>query len=369
MAGYNTSGFADCLLNSLAELNKDKLNVMMPQNKFYMVDEFMKQTGEVIEGGTTIQENWIYDVAAKDKTKRYFKSGTQRQGHLINNTVVGNTPIFTGGYDVSYIEEQILANRKPAKIVDELKRIRVSEHVSFLTGMDGDFWGVADETSGVATQLFGIPEYIVPITAAQISAATTLGGSFQGANRDGRSDMCGVDLSDSTYASLRNYNAAWTNSEGTIASTDRVRIAELLWQMDFKAPDDVKELDTPPFKNKRIYTNDTMWQQLGVVKEQLNDNIGADITKYHNSHFINGITVRRVKELETASTTYRGYNPMYFINLDLLRFRKDAKKWMRHNPVQLVPMTTDSFVEYVDIRGQMMPIDPQKCGAMINWNE
>ena len=376
MPGLKTADFADVLRQTLPLLRYDDIIVMMTQNSWHTLDGFINENTRPIVGGKTIEERWYFDVGADAKSDRWFNPGTVRQGRLTNNSVLGNVPIANGGFDISHIEEETLTNRSRAQIVDILKARRITETLRFLAGLEEDMWSFVDSSLD-PTQVFAIPMWIVPITTAQVSAATTLGGAFQGANPSssvnstlGAAGSAGVDLSSATYADLRNWNATWTNGDGTITQTDRERLAEIMYQMKFTAPNQMKDLEMPAFKNKRIYTNDVIWKSMGNVKKELNDNIGVDITRYRHSHVINSIPVFRIPALETTYADpdiLRGENPMYFINLDLMKFGVDKKKWMRHAKVQLVPGTDDSMLELVSCRCQLMPKDPQKCGAVISY--
>ncbi len=371
--GYNTAEFLDVMRQTLPVIRFDTIQMMLKQNDWPTLRILFDENLRDIPGGKYLEESWYYDLEADAVSDRWFKPGTVRQTRLTNNSVKGTVPIANGGYSVAYIEEETLANRSPAQIIDVIKARELTEKLRYFRGLVKDAWGYVDSSLD-QTQLFGYPMWIVPITAAQMVA--NAGGAFQGANVASTvnstlatTGSAGVDLSSSTYADLRNWNAGWTNSDGEIAQTDRVRIAETLYRLSFKAPNSMKDLEVPAFKKRVIFTNSTMWTSLGNVKEQLNDNIGADITKYRGSHLINGIPVERVDALDTADVDLRGTNPMYFINTDLIRLGVDKKKWMRKSKPQLTPNTTDSVSLFTDVRCQMMAQDPQKCGAVINWAE
>ena len=85
-------------------------------------------------------------------------------------------------------------------------------------------------------------------------------------------------------------------------------------QIRFKAPRMVKDLDKGPLSGYAIYVDGDTIDEYEAYTRKSNDQIGFDVGKFAGNTAFQRVPLTWVAELDTANTSLRGANPIYFIN-------------------------------------------------------
>ena len=384
--GTNQLSFTDLLRATLSNRKADGSWItLLPLRRWFFVDNLLNKEKMVQEGGT--DHAWM--IAYKEGASTVWaKPGAVRNPSIGEYLVEAKLAMVNNYYQVAYHEHEMRVNRNagPKFMAQQIVRLidmrRSQEKLGHLKNLEEKFVE-PPVTTGENLTPHGLPYHIVPITSAQ-KAAGTGGGAFQGRAMTGGNIWSNIDLTTLKadgvtlkYDRLFNYNAArdGATSAITITSENKIRLSDMFRRCSFEAPDSMADLKTPSFDRFRLIADEYVIKQLGVAGQSQNDNLGSDLLQYmgvriksaDTGTLVNGLPVRWCETLDTYSA-YRGYHPMYALNLDELEVVYDPQNFMRKRPPASDEVhTPDQIVEYFDSTMTIRVRNRQQAGGLIAW--
>jgi hypothetical protein len=280
---------------------KNQLSVLRERHEFYMTNKWLQDDKVIFDGGKRIEKL----VKISDTGVAEFTN-----------------PMAETSYDLANVMDTIIAPWRLAHVYhavtdDEVEENRPSAlqlqnllNVRRLTAADDmanllESWTFKAPSGATTSQKdfpYGVPYSVVPITGAQVTAATY---GHQGANNTNYSDCYNLDTSTTAKALFRNYNDVWTNASGEITDDDVVKITRMLRRLKFRGPITAKQYESKMAESLALYTSEVLLESAEKKARANNDNLGADLGKYAGSVVTKGIPWQWAEELDdTARFTY-----------------------------------------------------------------
>lgn len=387
--------FLDIVAESINKLPFDgEFATVMPLNRWTVMDAFFSKPVDFPAG----KEDQFETARGVPDALTYIQPLTYREATIKNHFVTATQPLVAMTYANAWAEHELqvqgaLVKDRGAAIVKVVEARRQLNKLGFYKGIERDFWRLPNLVASAMPTLYGFPFHVTAITAAQVAAGTGA-GAYQGLSpqlkaSSSTQNWCGLDLS-GTYTDMGNWNAAWdAAAAASITMTDEnlIRIARALRQLGLEGPMDLKDLNTSPWSNNRIITDQFIIEKLGLAQKASNDSLGNDALKYlatgvrigssNNGVVLNGLPVRYESELDDDGTSSdvnverrrcMGNHPMCFLNLDLMYFTARRGQFMNKRPVASDAVhQPDGLVEHVDTIGNFRSKDHQKAGAIISY--
>jgi hypothetical protein len=377
--GVKHSQFTDLNLATLSNhvTKWDNIRNMMARQNYHNLNMLMDQVELESHGvGKNLEFQFNVPGARENKQDSYFNEYDERQTQNTDTLRDAIVPWSNVYYPVQYAEGELIINGANAdeayvQITNVIDARRASAFLPFADGIEGDLMCLPN-TSADKIELYGLSYMFVPITAAQY--AVSKDPQFQGANPYGNSDYYGLDRSTTANARLRNLNAGWENSTATITEADRNRMSTIMRKLHFSNPPMMTAGSAQPVNDYIIMGGDYMLNQLATAARSQNDTLGNDITVMANDVYVNKM---RVQYNETLNDSVRaqdaGYTapafgkyPLVFLNKNHLKCIGWKERFFKHREPKSPTMQPTAIVEFVDTSFQMVPLDPQKVGAVIS---
>ena len=300
-------------------------------NKWEFLGPLTQGRKLMVNGGTGIEWNTVYREYGSEQ---FVLPGKIYQPAIVNVGAQGSAPWRHAHLDYSFLRDEILTNRGKEKLAPIIRMRRTAAFMGMAKMIEAEWWADPSSTSDVQplTQSY----WAVPILGLQVTdsntAVGTFGsnkwGAFQGGlpnNGDSYTSVGGMDpggvytgvtsgFASETYARHRNWNFTLSNTNGKITQTDCQNIGHAMDALDIDIPYIVPELTKAPYTMQRILTCQVIKDSFEQLAREGNDSTGLDVAKYQNQTVFRSLPLRRIKALDTASTTYRGIHPIYINN-------------------------------------------------------
>ena len=256
------------------------------------------------------------------------------------------------------LDEDVAANREPEQIIDFVALKRKSTGVGHGTLVENKAWAAHPTSSD--TDPYTIPSWIVPITTAQVAAATS---GFQGGMPSGASTLAGLDITSATYNRFWNYNFVWSNSGGTWTNADAANAGKMFDELDFETPPMAGDFMKPPYNKRRIYVDHTMLESMQQRAREQNDQVGADLAAYQGTVLFRGLRPEWQKQLDTADATARGAHPFYLVDWSAIRPVVREGEYFRHQVCAPSAQQPDCVTTHVWLVYNLIALSRQRLGV------
>jgi hypothetical protein len=169
--------------------------------------------------------------------------------------------------------------------------------------------------------------------------STTPNGAFNGGNPDGHTAGC-ANINSTQYEAWKN----WTFGYTTVSTSDLVKkVKRAMRRTRFKNPVSFPELKWGDMK-KEIFTTEEVCEQMELLAESRNDNLGVDVARYMNQVVIAGVAVTEVPWL----TINDGDDPLYGLDFSVFRPYGKKNRFMRRSkpyPAPRQPTVRDVYLD------------------------
>ena len=319
-----------------------------------VLNKWFQQDRIVFDGGTSIVRNVQLGENGSAKFTRPYEPASPAvvdvQGRLRANWVQATA-------DYSIARQEMMRNRGKAKLIDLVKSRRLAALEDFANLLE-DFAWQAPSSSSDDLHPMGLPYWIVPITSDQQTNGTY---GHQGGNPTGFNDCGGIDASADANSRWRNYNDAWTNSDGDVTADDVDKITRMLRRLRFKSPVMISEMNDGQYKDIGLYTNEKVLESLEQLARKSNDNLGADVGKYAGATVVKNLPIQWVEQLDTDTT-----NPFYAVNHAYFHpFVMEGDYFRETGPMNSRDLH-DVFTTFVDTQFNFICTNRQRAGGMIS---
>jgi hypothetical protein len=141
-------------------------------------------------------------------------------------------------------------------------------------------------------------------------------------------------------------NANWRNYVDTITGIDGStvkKLAKAFYATKFTAPITVSDLKTGPASKFRIYVTLNDLVEYDDLARKSNDNLGADLAKFHGVSAFNRVPVLWSPNLDSDTDL-----PIYGVNHSKFFPIVQSGDWMRENEPMIDPELHNVIVTFVD---------------------
>jgi len=220
----------------------------------------------------------------------------------------------------SWDRRELAMNGGEARIYDLMKVRRAAGMLSLANIMENDFWSKPTNTQDVLP-IMGVEYWVVKNAAI----------GFNGGSPAGFTGGCAGLIHDN----WKNYTGTYSNytKEDLIA---KLRTAKR--KTNFKSPIDLEDYRKGNGQQYRIYVNEATINQLELLAEKQNENLGSDLTKMDGTVTIGKAPLVYVPKLDadTSSPIYMldwSYVFPYFLKGEYLRESEPEKVGGQHTTI------------------------------------
>ena len=359
MPAVQAGDIPDLVIGALNAKGAPNFVNLLPSQQRYEVFGSMYKKRKKIPGGRGLEKQIALDATSTaEMTGLYDVDNYQVNSHLATLTV----PFRHTKDHYTWDRREMLFNEgsggpaNPAvKIVDILQPREINTFTSIANLMETQGFGVPSSSSDTDS-VYGF-RYWLP------SSATT---GFNGQNPSGFSDKGGIDAS--TKTNFRNYTAEWTDVSRTdLAQKMAVGFRQIRW----KAPHTTKDAQSESFSNYKIYMRGTTIDDLELIGEGQNENIGKNIGMFNGNNLpgfykdgVGDLTFKRIPLCWVPSEDDQSDNSVWMINLDSFYIITLKGDEMVRTQVQ-IPNQHNNFAVWIDLTWNMVLENPRSCARFI----
>jgi len=344
------SSFQDLLATSLAAYGYNVWELLQKYTN-YSFGKIMNEKKIAEQGGSQIIRNVSYkDTGASAMVARYQAISPNQVDTQVQVTMPWRYSTTYMNYELNEIKQ----NQGKAQIIaliDTKRQAMMADQANLFETQMWTLPGVSDTLS-----FAGIPNFLVPITGAQVTAGTS---GFQGMNPAGYSATAGLDASSSTYDRWRNYNDVISASGFTTDDMKKMRTA---WnKLHFMAPLGVPNVKDTQLSNFSLFTNFTRLAQIEEVAQDQNDSIGLDVGYAAGKALFRGLPIDPLDVLDTDTT-----NPIYGVNFDNLHFVHLDGEFMVESAPIMDRYQHLVYTVFCDTTGNLICTNRKKAGFVLS---
>ena len=360
MSGVTDSALLDLIATTQENLPWDgKFALLQKYQSYEVCDRWLRDDKVKLQSGTSITRNVQYGESGAAKFVLPYASESPSVSDVQTTLNVRWSRAQT---DYSIERSEMLMNRKKAKLIELIKSRRVDALQAMADLLEQRAWLPPSSTSN-ATQPYGVPYWITPVTGAQVTTAST--DKFRGQNpiavdTSAFSTCGGIDASSATFERWRNYNDFWNTTYGASDPTDLERMREMYHKLHFKAPKVNTQVPQPEF-NLSYYTNITTLLSFERLAESRNDQLGMDVGKSAGQTVFRGVPIVWAPPLDSDSTY-----PLYAINHSYFKAYCLADQYFRETEPIRDRQQHNVYTTFLDLQFNFLVTDRQKCGGMIS---
>ncbi len=312
--------------------NEHKLTVLHERHDWPVMNEWFKNHREQVVSGTNVTETIMLDA---DGNAKFVEPYETDEATVPNTMATLSMPMKLA--QVAWLTEktELLRNRAPSKMIDLVEKKRTEADFSIANLLERRGFRGPNSTTDRKNP-YGLPYYLVPITAAQVTAATYghqganpnfgtyLGGSAHSSN-SAATTCLGIASDEAAYALWRNYNDFWSHDTTASILTDFdqddvVKIARMYRRLRFRGPVNAKQFSDGSKANFAGYTDEPMIETMEKLAQRNNESLGADLGKFMGNVVCRGVPIMWAEEMDdwvntggTASHTLAFVNHDYFV--------------------------------------------------------
>ena len=307
MAGLSMSSLADLTATTLEDLPKLQFETPLQYQDYDVCNRWLRGLNIELQSGYGIRRNIMLKQSGNAEHVGLYESTTVNVADVQSQLTAPWAHVQTH-WSIERREE--LANRSPARFVDLLESRRVDAMLSLADLLEERAWLAPDNASD-STSPRGIPYWISPGSSGE--------DGFFGATsyyEDGNSITSPGGISaESPVPPANRWANYYKDYDGPTQADTMVKAMHTVYrQIKFKAPRIVKDLENSPLGNYTIYMDGTTIDEYEAYTRKSNDQIGYDVGKFAGMTAFNRTPIIWNPQLDTADTTNRGGNPIYFIN-------------------------------------------------------
>ena len=287
------ASFADMVTSTLYELNKGKFVFAGASlQKYVVMKRLLKENKIVQEGGRGIEQTLM--LTHQNVARHCLPTDTDTAS-IPNVLTTMRVPWVHAETNWVILRQELLMNKGPARIVNEIKTRQLGARVSMAKELEEKFWSTTVPDSANVTDPWGI-FYWLPSNATE---------GFNSGLPTGHTTKANV--SPTIYPNFKGYTGTFN------AYTDSSLLALLrrtARKINFETPASAEEM-------KKIghayvgYTGETNLNNLERLAEKRNDNMGAELMRYFGSVLFNKNRIEYVPYLDDNSN-----NPIFLLNHD-----------------------------------------------------
>lgn len=270
---------------------QSSFEVLSARHRFNALNRWFQQDKVEMSSGSVYRET-VYLNRSGSLQAAYVNPWEPVDPWVRDNTAVVQIPLrkMTSHWTMEWNEH--IRNREPDAVgnLDNKRRLDMQADVAEL--IEQRAFKRPDSSSDQVNP-YGIPYYIVPITAEQAASDTQ---DHQGANptyEDGNDigACAGIDASNSDYDLYQNYNARWPNDDPINDFNDDCvqRIIRMHRHLRFEVPMNADNWREGRYADQNGYVTEELLDAMEQKARVNNDSLQADLGKFSGQVVVKGV--------------------------------------------------------------------------------
>jgi hypothetical protein len=360
MAGISNADLVDLTKTTLENLPSMDFEVALSQVNYPAVNEWFQEDRLEEDGGTSIVRNIMLDNSGNARHVRLYQRSSINVADVQKRTSAPWVQI-EGQWSIE--RREVLRNRGKAKLISLIESRRLDAMLAMADLLEQRAWKAPNDSSDDLNPR-GIVYYLsklVPAVGSGYSSAIDIAGGFAGRRvifNDTTSTLTDKGgLSPTTYSKWRNYV-----DEKTGINADFVKkMSKAFYATKFRSPVTAKDLKKGPASKFRIYMGLDNVVEYGELARKANENLGADLDKFHGVLAFNRIPVEHAPNLDADTDA-----AVYGINFSKFKPVVLEGDWMREDEPDRDPELHNVVTTFVDGSYQYLCTNVREAGFVIH---
>jgi hypothetical protein len=342
MASLHANDIADLVATTLRDLGPAKFQQIAQNLQDYEVfPKWFKRDRIAFDGGIGIQKTLMYKLSNQAGHVGLLDVDQPNIADVLTQLQVDWVHAQTK-WSLIY-QTDILMNSGKALVLNVIKPKRADALLSLVEELETRAWGDAP-SSADTNYPYGIQYWVV-------ENATT---GFNGGAPSGHTTVGGVNLT--TAPNFKNYTAQYTS----VTKSDLIaKLRTAHRKIGFKSPITIEDYRGSKGENRRLYTNESVVQDIESLGEGQNENLGRDIAAMDGT-----MTFRKHPIVWVAQLDSRTDNPVYMI--DHTTFYPVVLKgdYLRESEAMRSPNQHNVWNVFVDLTYNFINIDRRRNAVL-----
>jgi hypothetical protein len=360
MAGISNADLIDLTKTTLENLPEMDFEVALARTNYPAVNTWFQKDKMVIDGGTSIARNIMLDNSGNARHVRLYQRSSINQSDVQKKLTAPWVQI-EGQWSIE--RREVLRNRGKARFIDLVKSKRLDAQLAMAELLETRAW-LTPQNSSDDLNPRGLLYYIsklIPSTGSGYDALIDIAGGFSGRRviwgdaTQTLNDKAG--LNPTTLSKWRNY----VDTKTGINSDFITKASRLFYATKFVSPMLAKDLSKEGSNKMRIYMGLDDIVAYGDLARKANENLGADLDKFHGVLAFNRIPIIHASALDADTD-----RPVYFINHDKFNPFILEGDWMQEDEPDRDPEMHNVVTTFVDGSYNYLDINVRESGGVIH---
>ena len=341
-APITSENIADLVSTTLRHLGPPRFyQIAQELPRYTFLDDMLKKDKIQFDTGYGIERDAMFAFSKRARHVSMFATSNVAIPDVMSKIKI---PWRHTNTNYGFEEREFVMNTGAARTADLIKSRRVETLIGLATVMEETCWD-SSATSTEQTVPYGVNSWVVRGTTA----------GFTGANPSGFTSGIGEVNSDTT-PTWRNYYDEYN----AVSKDDLLRkMRTCMRNIDFRAPMNGQAADQEHSNQNRLYTNETVINQLELLAEAQNDNLGVDLAPMTDRVNVNRLPVRWVPYLDNVED-----DPIYLLNIGYFYPVVLAGWYLREKILRDNPAQHTTVAVQIDLSWNLMCVDRRRQALM-----
>lgn len=297
MAGISNVDLIDLTKTTLENLPSMDFEVALAKTNYIAVNQWFQKDRIKEDGGTSIVRNVMLDNSGNARHVRLYQRSSINVAD-VQKRVSAPWVQVEGQWSIE--RREALRNRGKAKFIDLVESRRLDAMLAMADLLETRAWKTPQDSNDDLNPR-GLPYYLsklVPAVGSGYSASIDVPGGFSGRRvifNDGTSTLTDkAGLNPTTLSKWRNYADVKTGINGDFIK----KLSRAFYATNFQSPMLAKDLHKGPASKFRIYMGLDDIVDYGDLARKANENLGADLDKFHGVLAFNRVPLQHAGELD-----------------------------------------------------------------------
>jgi hypothetical protein len=356
-SGISLNQFLTLLNATRDDFQPDKLAMTLTYPRYEVLNDILRKRKKMGSGERYTTNIQLDDATNGGAVGMFFVQDVSNI-YDTDYKVISEWKHYTN--NVSYDLAQIDINKgDKVKEYDYIKSQKMAMYRKTADDIQQQFWSAPASASDV-NKIFGPSSWLTIGTNNSTGGFTGTTGQYLDANAF---NPGGIDAS--AHPKWASYYA---DHNGILNETLLDMLGDANRATDFEAPiepNKVTGVEEGVPKKVVYYTTNNVIKQVEKIARNSDDRIGYDLGKYAGETLYKGIPFKYVQQLDTASTTQWGTDPIFAINFDVF-YPVVLNNWYFRTDEGKNAFAHNVCTEYVDLYWMTHCENRRNMGYLIN---
>lgn len=358
--GISNADLIDLTKTTLENLPDMDFEVALAKVNYVAVNTWFQKDKMEIDGGTSIVRNIMLDNSGNARHVRLYQRSSINVADVQKRLTAPWVQV-EGQWSIE--RREVLRNRGKARFINLVESRRLDAMLAMADLLETRAWKTPQDSNDDLNPR-GLPYYIsklIPAVGSGYDALIDIAGGFSGRRilwgdtTQTINDKSGINPT--TQSKWRNY----ADTKTGINSDFITKLSRAFYATRFRSPMLAKDLSKEGSNKFRIYMGLDDVVSYGDLARKANENLGADLDKFHGVLAFNRVPVEHAPELDSDTD-----RPVYGVNHDKFKPFVLEGDWMREDEPDRDPELHNVATTFVDGSYQYVGINVREGGFCIH---